>query len=98
VQVREQNLAWPEQEALARLRLLHFHDHFRGREHLRGCAHHLCAAGFVLRIADADARASARLDDDLVPGSRQLAHTRWHKSDAVLVHLDLTWNADTHAA
>ncbi len=96
MQVGEQNLAFAQHLALARLRLLDLDDHFGALEDLFRRADDLRAILHVDLVADADAIAGVGLDQHLVAVLDRLAHARRRHADAVFVVLDFLGYAYQH--
>ena len=96
MQIREQHLAFVEQCAFGRQRLLHFHDHLAFSEDLRRFLLDCSASGFVIGIGCADAGAGAAFHPDLMPMSFQLAHAFGCQAHPVFMGLDLTDSTNAH--
>ncbi len=97
VQIGEQHLTLPQHGDLGRLRLLHLHDQIGDGEHLRGCVHQGGASRAIGVVGNADAGGGIALDRHLMAVDGELANAGRGKPDAMLVSLDLLWNADPHA-
>ena len=96
VQVRKEHLTRPQHLALERLRLLDLDDELRASKHIRLAARDGSARRAILRVVYPDAVAGAGLDDHFMAGSDELANTRRHQADAILMNLDFPRNTDAH--
>jgi len=96
VEVGEQHLALAQHLALGRLWLLDLDHHVGALEDFAGARGDRGPGAAELGVVDANAVAGAALDEDFVSGGDQLAHSRRHQADAVLMNLDFPRNANSH--
>src|SRR5262245_725605 len=98
VQVGEERVIVAQHLDLPRLRLLDAQQQLGLLDERRGVGHHPRPLGDVRVIGDGAALARPCLDQNLVAVLPQLARTGRGQGDAVLVLLDLGWDADPHRA
>src|SRR6185369_4433462 len=96
VKIGEQHLIAAQHRDLARLRLLHLHDHVCLGEDLGGIGGNLRPGGAEMVVVDADDVAGVGFDDHAMAMPYQLAHPGRGHPDAVLMSLDLFGHADQH--
>jgi hypothetical protein len=96
VQIREENLPFAQHRALSRLRLLHFDDHLGCRKYRFGIRCDSRPSRPVCVVGRADTRARSRFDAHRMSVRDDLTYRRRREPDAILVILDLLWNAYMH--
>jgi hypothetical protein len=96
MEVREDELVLPHVRPFDLDRLLHLHDHLAVLPHRRRIRRDLRAHFDVVVIGEAAAETTAGLDEHRMSSANQHLCARRHECDAILVCLDLFWNADFH--
>ena len=89
-------LPWPKLTDLLGLRLLHFDNHLRRREHLLGRRDDLRPGFAIILIRKPASHSRLALHHHLMPRPRQTSRPHRHQPDAILIRLDFFWYSNSH--